>query len=61
MCGCPMNSYQWAGMWTNAGQPAHVHKDGSTGGGGPDGCNDGDTRFAAQKLIAVGWIARGWV
>lgn len=60
-CGCALNSTNFAGMWTNAGIPTHVHWDGSTAAGGPDGTTSAhEAQKWAAQLIAVGWLKRGW-
>ena len=60
MCGCDRKFNQYAAMYTNAGLPVHIHSDGTNGGGGPDGANNNDAKNNAVKMVAVGWIKRGW-
>ena len=61
-CGCDRQKYEFAAMWTNAGLPAHVHDDGTTASGGPDGQQGGsNAKHAAADLVARNnWVKRNW-
>lgn len=59
-CGCDKKYADFASLWKPDGSPAHVHWDGTTADGGPEGNTDYQATRKANELIAQGWKPRGW-